>query len=404
MQQETLPPPVAVSFAITRECNLKCKHCYSNATDSPHPEELNTSETKAIITEIAEAGTRFLLFDGGEPLMRSDIYELITYAKDAGLQPMMFTNAAFLSTEAVDKLNRAGILLVSISIHGANSKTHDTFCGREGSWDRAVAGIRNAATGGLRFHVNTCVSHNNLSQLDAIATLARDSGAEGFDVFDMSPVGRGKANQTLALTLQERQSLVTHIIERQLDEDLVNYHCIGIPQYLVQVEKTVVGDDNKRRYSRLCCSAGVYFCAVFYEGSVYPCTLLQKRAGNVREKSFEEIWQGSEVFKTLRLRDKLEGKCKLCAYRRICGGARCWVYDKTGSLTKQDESCWFVKDELQRFSVDHRDKCEYCGKKLLANCEVCGAAICEEHLLRCPVCHIVFCHPDGKGCFLRHEC
>ncbi|MCJ7569691.1 MAG: radical SAM protein, partial [Anaerolineales bacterium] len=82
-------PPVIVSFAVTRQCNLRCIHCYSRSVDTPHPDELTTAEAKRVIGEIADAGARLIIFDGGEPLMREDIYELIAHAKEVGLRPLM---------------------------------------------------------------------------------------------------------------------------------------------------------------------------------------------------------------------------------------------------------------------------------------------------------------------------
>ena len=102
------------------------------------------------------------------------------------------------------------------------------------------------------------------------------------------------------------------------------------------------------RFTRTCCGAGLRYCCIFYEGTVYPCMLLQKSAGSIREQSFQEIWFESETLRILRDRDKLEGKCGRCDYRYLCGGARCKVYAKTGSLTKEDDTCWFEEEALRR--------------------------------------------------------
>jgi len=97
-------PPVMVSFAVTRECNLKCIHCYSRSVETPHPDELTTVEAKRVIGEIADAGARLIIFDGGEPLMRKDIYELIAHAKEVGLRPLMGTNATLITEEVAERL------------------------------------------------------------------------------------------------------------------------------------------------------------------------------------------------------------------------------------------------------------------------------------------------------------
>jgi len=405
MEEDKVLPPLMVSFAVTRECNLRCKHCYSEATDSPHPEELTTAEAKRVLTELAKAGTRLLIFDGGEPLMRHDIYQLIAHVQSVGLQPTLGTNATLLSTEAAERMKRAGIRALAISLHGADAKSHDDFCGMEGGWERAMAGIHNVAAAGIPFQINTCIHHYNLAQFDAIVSLARNLRAVAVEIFRFIPAGRGKEHPDLALTPQEQQWLASQIIQYQLHDQNMVYRCVGIPQFWVEVEKRVTDKEAMRRFIRSCCGAASRYCCVFYEGTVYPCMVLQKRAGNIREKSFQEIWQESDVLKKLRDRDKLEGKCGKCAYRELCGGARCVVFEKTQSLTKEDKDCWFEKKELKRRAIVVQEAgCGYCGKETLALCQVCQSPACEGHSLSCPFCHARLCHPDVKDCFFKHKC
>ncbi|MFC1923887.1 radical SAM protein [Chloroflexota bacterium] len=410
MQQDKILPPLMVSLAITRECNLKCKHCYSNATDSPHSNELDTTEAKRVITEIAQVGTRLLIFDGGEPLMRDDIYELISHAVDAGLQPMVGTNATRLSIEAAGRMKQAGVKTVAVSLYGADAESHDDFCGREGSWERTMAGIRNVTITGIPLQINTCIHKYNLPQFDDVVTMAKELGAISIEVFSFVTAGRGKENPDLALTTEDQKHLIGQIIQHQLQDQNMVYRCIGIPQYWVEVERMGASKEVMGQFIRSCCGAALRYCCVFYEGTVYPCTVLQKEAGNIREKSFQEIWHDSEVFRKMRDRDKLEGKCHNCIYRQICGGARCIVFEKTGSLTKEDGNCWFKKNELKkkkelkRITTVQETGCTYCGKETIALCQVCQSSICENHGLYCPLCHTQLCHPDVKDCFFNHHC
>jgi MoaA/NifB/PqqE/SkfB family radical SAM enzyme len=405
MEEAKILPPLMVSFAVTRECNLRCKHCYSEATDSPHPDELTTAEAKRVIAEIAEAGARLLIFDGGEPLMRDDIYQLIAHAQSVGLQPTLGTNATLLSTEAAERMKKAGIRSLAISLHGAEAKSHDDFCGMEGGWERAMAGIQNVATAGIPFQINTCIHHYNLAQFDAIVSLARNLRAVAIEIFRFIPTGRGKEHPDLALTSDEQQWLVSQIIQHQLQDRNMVYRCVGIPQFWVEVEKRVTDKEAMSRFIRSCCGAASRYCCVFYEGTVYPCMVLQKRAGNIREKSFQEIWQESDVLKRLRDRDKLEGKHRQCAYRELCGGARCVVFEKTQSLTKEDKDCWFERKDLKRRAIVVQEAgCRYCGKETLALCQVCQSPACKSHSLSCPFCHARLCHPDVKDCFFQHKC
>jgi len=410
MPKDKILPPLMVNLAITRECNLRCKHCYSNATDSPHSNELDTTEAKRVITEIAQVGTRLLVFDGGEPLMRDDLFELISHAVNVGLQPVVGTNATRLSTEAAGRMKQAGVKAVAVSLYGTDAKSHDEFCGREGSWERTMAGIRNANNVGIPLQINTCIHKYNLSQLDDIIAMAKDLKATSIEIFNFVMTGRGKEYPDLALTSEESRHLVNLIIQHQLNDPNMVYRCVGIPQFWVEVEKTVTDKESLKKFIRSCCGAALRYCCVFYEGTVYPCMLLQKEAGNIQEKSFHEIWHESEVFKKMRDRDKLEGKCHSSIYRQVCGGARCSVFEKTGSLTKEDGNCWYKKKELQSKKKQKTDVssqetgCTYCSRENLTLCEVCHNPICENHGLSCPLCHTNLCHPDVQDCFFNHNC
>lgn len=347
-------PPVLVSFSVTRQCNLRCRHCYSESTETSHPDELTTSEAKRVIAEIAEAGARLLIFDGGEPLLRPDIYELIRHARDVGLRPLMGTNATLITPAVAQELKEAGIRTLAISIDGADAETHDGLRGVDGAWHKAMEGIANARQAGIPFQIGPCIHRGNLSQFSDIVALANQLGAVAVEVFDYIAAGRGRENAGLALTEEERRQLVRQIIEHQRADDELVYRCIGIPQFWVEVEKTVPEEEVVSRFVRSCCGAGLRYCCILYDGTVYPCMVLQKPAGDIRHQPFSAIWYESEVMKTLRDRDALEGKCGACDYRYLCGGARCKVYEATGSLTAEDASCWLSEEQRHRWSSDSR--------------------------------------------------
>lgn len=350
---DKIPPPLIVDFTVTRQCNLRCKHCYADAGDSPDPKELNTEKAKQVIQEIARTGARSIVFAGGEPLLRHDIYELVSWARELGLSPLIGTNATLLGTENAGKLERAGVESIAISIDSSDPTYHDSFRGFVGGWERAVAGIHNAASAGLPFQIDPCLHRLNLAQHDAIIRKAKEWGAEAVEVFDYIPVGRARENPALALTAEERHALVREIIQHQLAEKKLSLRCIGIPQFWVEVKRTIP-QEELARFEHSCCGAGWRYFSIFYDGTVYPCPMLQKsagnildRGGNIREGSLSQIWNKSKVFRVLRSRDKLEGKCGVCNYRWLCGGARCKVFARTGSLTKADKDCWLSEPEVR---------------------------------------------------------
>lgn len=340
--------PTLVSFAVTRECNLKCKHCYSQSIDSPHPRELDTAEAKRLIGQIAETGARLIILDGGEPLMRSDIFDLVRHARSAGLTPVMGSNGTLITPEVAMKLADAGLEAIAISLDGADAETHDAFRGLQGAWEQTLQGIENVRQAGISFQIAPTLRHGCWEQWGAITDKAKECGAKAVEVFDYIPAGRGEENAEFEMTIEERRVFIREYIQRQRAEDEMIYRCVGLPQIWVEVEKTVPEDEVLTKFVRSCCAAGTRYCCVMYDGTVYPCMVLQKKAGDVREQSFVDIWQNSEVFQILRDRNRLEGKCGRCDYRHVCGGARCRVYAQTGSLTAEDAACWFSEEELKR--------------------------------------------------------
>ena len=136
----TIDPPFLMSFAITRECNLRCKHCYSEALEGKSPDELSTDEAKGLLDELATWRIGLLIMDGGEPLMREDIFELASYASSKGLRVVIGSNGALIDRETAQRLKKTDIKMVSISIDGAKPETHDSFRGEEGFLHQSLKG------------------------------------------------------------------------------------------------------------------------------------------------------------------------------------------------------------------------------------------------------------------------
>lgn len=280
--------------------------------------------------------------------MRPDVFDLVSHSRRVGLTTVMGTNGTLITAEVAAKLVEAGIQALAISLDGADKETHDAFRGVEGVWEQTLRGIENVRQAGTPFQIAPTLRHERWEQWGAIADQAKEWGAAAVEVFDYIPVGRGEENPEFEMTVEDRRAFVREYIARQRADDEMVYRCVALPQLWVEVEKTVPEDEVLMKFVRSCCAAGTRYCCVLYEGTVYPCMVLQEKAGDVREQSFVDIWQNSEVLQVLRDRDKLEGKCGRCDYRYVCGGARCRVYAKTGSLTAEDDACWFSEEELKR--------------------------------------------------------
>ncbi len=154
--QSRFTAPFLIVWDFTHKCNLKCKHCYSNS-GAIREEELTTQQAKDVVDQIADAGVTALAFSGGEPLTRSDFFEVARYAADRGLYISVATNGTLLTKENVQKLKQAKVNYLDISIDGACAKTHDEFRGVPGAFDKAVAGLKNCIEADLmRLHSDDC--------------------------------------------------------------------------------------------------------------------------------------------------------------------------------------------------------------------------------------------------------
>jgi MoaA/NifB/PqqE/SkfB family radical SAM enzyme len=400
--KDTLPP-LTVDFAVTRRCNLRCRHCYVEATDSPHPEELGSGEAIRLITEVADAGARFIVFDGGEPLLRDDIYQLVNHAYSTGLLPVLNTNGTLLSTEAATRLKNAGLQMLTVGLKGHDGMSHDEFCGIAGSWDRALAGFRNAWTAGIRHQLSICVTRQSSGHVGEFASLAKSLKAEAVEFYRFVPIGRGEDQVSMALTQQDEEQVIDQIIRHHSTSEDLRYRCVALPQLWIAALQSN-GKKAISRFEKSPCVAGLYRCSIGYEGSVFPCEFLRKKAGNVRQRTFKEIWQQAEVLKKLRDRDKLEKKCGKCGHQIDCGGARCIALCETGSLTKSTGCSLFSKDAPKEKSSTKETDCSQCGDEATTTCQVCQNDVCTTHSLTCPVCHGYFCSPGVRACIFSHNC
>jgi MoaA/NifB/PqqE/SkfB family radical SAM enzyme len=172
-----IAPPYLVSYAITRKCNLKCKHCYSDAADSPGPDELSAIEAKGLLDDLAKLGIRLLIFDGGEPLCREDFFEIARYASEKGMRTVVGTNGILIDAEMANRMKRAGIQAVQISIDGAKPATHDSFRGEDGAFHKAMQGVEACKKAGLPFQLGMVIRRRSLPEISDMLRLAVESGA-----------------------------------------------------------------------------------------------------------------------------------------------------------------------------------------------------------------------------------
>jgi radical SAM protein with 4Fe4S-binding SPASM domain len=311
--------PLVVSWNLTRKCNLKCPHCYINATTQELKGELSTEESKNLIDQICEVSRPLLILSGGEPLLRQDVFELIRYGASKGLKMGLGSNGSLIDATVAKRLKDAGIETVSISLDSPLPEQHDEFRGARGSWEKAVNAIKALQENGVLVQVNTTLTQHNYDQIDDIMSLAEKIGVENFHLFFLVPTGRGVKIADISPAKYENMIKTTFA---RVAKHKLNVRPSCAPQFM-RIAKDM--GLNMSRWIRGCL-AGLYYCRVYPNGDITPCPYLPIKLGNVREKSFKEIWFNSEMFKTLRDFNALKGKCGECDYRALCGGCRARAY------------------------------------------------------------------------------
>ncbi|RPF46690.1 putative heme d1 biosynthesis radical SAM protein NirJ2 [Thermodesulfitimonas autotrophica] len=322
-----------VSWNATNACNLKCAHCYRDA-GAKKADELSTDEGRALIDEIARAGFKIMIFSGGEPVMRDDLYELVAYARDRGLRPVLGTNGTLITHEVARKLKEAGMTAVGISLDSMDKKAHDDLRGVAGSWDAAVDGMRACREVGLPFQVHTTVMEFNYDEVEKITDFAVAVGARGHHVFFLVPTGRAVDIADASIKADQYERLLRRLLTKQR-EVTIEIKPTCAPQFLRIAKQMGV----PTRFSRGCL-AGLSYCLINPVGVVQACAYLDIPAGNVREKPFSAIWREAEVFQRLRTQE-YSGKCGQCDYREVCGGCRARALFYYGDYMAEEPWCLY---------------------------------------------------------------
>ena len=346
-----------IFWEATRACNLECPHCRAQAQKERSSEELTTQEAKRFIESAASFSKPILVFSGGEALLREDIYELIRYADQLGLKSTVATNASLISLDTAMRLEENNTQLVAVSIYGSNAKKHDTFCGRQGAFEKTLAGIKNLKEAGLNLQIHTTITKNNLSDLEAIGNFAIEQGAIAYHVFFLVPVGRGKSIAGDEISAQEYEEAFNRLYDFQSRAPIrvkatcaPHYYRVGRQRGPAQVapfpaRPEMAGPAGQRpdfsSFSAVTkgCLAGQGVCFVSYKGEVFGCGYLPITAGDIRKQDFKGIWFESGLFKDLRDNSKLKGRCGICEFKLICSGCRARAYAQTGDFLEEEPYC-----------------------------------------------------------------
>jgi radical SAM protein with 4Fe4S-binding SPASM domain len=348
--------PLLVVWNFTYKCNLKCKHCYSES-GNVSKNELSTEEAINVVDQIADFGATSLAFSGGEPLMRKDFFEVARHAVEAGLYVSLATNGTLLNSENVQKLKDIGVHYVEVSLDGANAKTHDFFRGQTGAFELTLQGLKNCLNKDICTCIAVTATKNNLTEIPAVLEMSEKMGIDRFTLFNFIPTGRGKEIVEADPSPQEREELL-YYLNKQLSEE----HKIAILSTTPQLARVALQCQSptqkdlimplahmeaakiSKRARALAdfiggCGAGRFYCAISPEGNVQPCVFMPLVVGNLKTEKLEDIWLNSTVFKDLRDRQKLKGRCSRCEFKFVCGGCRARAYAYYDDYLMSDPGC-----------------------------------------------------------------
>jgi len=345
-----------VMWNITRECNLACKHCYLDAR-KPHPNELTLEEGIRFIDELAELEIPILIVTGGEPLMSKNFYAYAFHAKNIGLRMVISTNGTLITPEVAQLLKEADIRYVGVSVDAASAEVHDAFRGIKGSFDAALQGIKNAQDVGLKTGIRITIHKNNWREVPALLDLAVKMNIPRFCLYHLVPTGRGENIAKWDITPKQRIEVLKHLYDKAIEykDKEIEILTTDSPMDGVYIlERLKVEDPERYEEVRELlkisggCSIGNKVANVDYLGNVNPCHFTpQKTVGNIREKSFNEIWNKKPNKILLDLRNQkelLKGKCGRCDYLEVCGGCRQKACYFKGDFLEEDPTCIYDPD------------------------------------------------------------
>lgn len=329
--------PLLIAWEITRRCNLNCRHCRAAAQDIEYSDELNTGQCLALLDNIASFAKPIIILTGGEPMFRSDIYEIASYGNKIGLRMVLATCGHLIDEAAVKNMIDAGIQCVSFSLDGANAKSHDDFRRVPGAFNTALNAIKLLRKHNLDFQINTTITEHNIEELPEIMQLAEQLGALTFNPFLLVPTGRA-ANLVDQEISPEQYEQTLHWLSDQRGKTKMLLRVTCAPHYQRIVRQ---GGTSVPKHGEVGCMGGKSFAFISHTGKVQICGFLEIEAGDLARNNFnfKDIWQNSDFLKQIRDVDNYHGKCGYCEYRKICGGCRARAFAVTGDYLQSEPFC-----------------------------------------------------------------
>lgn len=356
--------PVVV-WSSTRTCNLNCIHCYSDSHNQKYEGELTTDDAKNLIDDLSSFGVPALLLSGGEPLMRKDLFELASYAKEKNLRMTLSTNGTLIDGENAKKIKELGFSYVGISLDGIG-ETNDFFRGSKGAFEKAKKAFKNCMAVNQKVGLRLTLTKHNYKDLHKIFDFIEEIGIQRACFYHLVYSGRGSDIKKDDLTIEEQRNAMEIILSRSKDffarglrKDIltVDNHCDGPYIYL-----KLLKEGKKQQAEEVmellkwngggANSTGVGIGCIDFFGNVHPDQFWQDYTfGNIKERKFSEIWMDTSDKLMAGLKNRLpllKGRCAKCKWVSACGGSfRVRAFRVYNDPWQQDPACYLYEEEIR---------------------------------------------------------
>jgi len=338
--------PLLVIWEMTQACDLKCAHCRANSRPHRHPLELSTAEAFHLIDQVAAMKVPLFVLTGGDPLKRPDLLPIVEYACRRGVRTSLTPSTTpLLVRDAIFELKQSGLMRLAVSLDGSTAELHDGFRGVPGSYKRAIDAVGWCYEAGLPVQVNTTVSHRNFDDLDHMIKLLVDLRVVLWSVFFLVPTGRAQLQDLLTAEEHERVFATLYETSKRVKFHIKTTEGQHYRRYVLQQRAK---DPNSRSEADLIAAAprgvndGKGLVFISHTGGVYPSGFLPLPAGNILWEPLSQIYQNSPLFRSLRDRTQLKGKCGRCEFNEVCGGSRARAYALSHDPLAEEPCCAYL--------------------------------------------------------------
>jgi radical SAM protein with 4Fe4S-binding SPASM domain len=324
--------PVVV-WNVCAHCNMTCPHCYAAAATRPSPKDLSHDEAMRVLEEMAACGVRVVIFSGGEPLLRPDLFELLERATQLGIAPQLSTNGTRIDGEVADRLARVGVRYVGVSIDGVRP-FNDAYRGMSGGYEAAVDGLRFARAAGMRTGLRMTITRGNADQVGALLDVAEEVAVDRFYVSHLVYSGRGFRLTEEDLSRAEARALLLELFaaaDARLDRGAAPRVVTGSndsdavlllgwirERYGVAAAAPVEQLLRERGGN----SAGEKLLNIDHQGRVHPDQFWRSAVlGDLRRQSFASVLEHPLRAELRQRVEHLEGRCGACRYVELCRGS-----------------------------------------------------------------------------------